>query len=800
MKKFLNSIYFYPFIAIVSIFIGVFGFYFYAVDEAKETITRQQLQDKKEGALFFKSISEELSMGKKKSSIQGEATRLASHRYTRYVLLLERDGRVLYANRHHYMGKNLKDTLDTKLTTHYMRELHGKRQAYIHPYGKEKVDITLASNYLYNYITDTIEPGYIIIQYDISPLITKQTKEIQQELFSIFIVIVPIVLLLFYFYYRYFFTKLYKVEQLTSLLAGKKQESTTLISIDSVIEHLLQTTSEFAIMSRVVQHSNDAILITDHNKKIIAVNPAFEALSGYKLNEIIGKRPEELIKSGLMNKKYYQRMWHEIESKGFFQGQITDRRKDGTSYIVWQKIWSIKDPNTKELTNYVAMSQDISELLEKQNEVEHLAYYDGLTNLLNRSYFLQITNKMIKTHTTEHLALLHIDLDNFKEVNEALGHQAGDMLLRELATYLQENLAQKDIIARLNGDEFAVMSTNIKGAEEAYELGCKIQEFSEKAHEINNKKLEIGISVGIALFPFDGEDATALLRAADTALHRSKQEGKNRCTLFEQKMQEEATQKVQLRHELKDAIVNNELTLYYQPKYSMKEEKIVGFEALIRWIHPAKGFIGPDMFIPIAEESGLIVDMTNWIFQEVNKTLLDFKAIYKENFSIAVNISAKHFKEESLIEKINSFIDVKLISEGYVELEVTESALMNDVALAKKQLQVLNNMGISIALDDFGTGHSSLAYLKNLPVSTLKVDKSFVDGLCTDEKDYAIVKSTIELARSLGMTTTIEGVEDQDQLDKLQYMNADYIQGYVYSRPLKKEDATELLKTTALTL
>ena len=718
--------------------------------------------------------------------------------YIQYVLLLGNDGRVLYASRHRYMGKNLKDIFSAKLAPHYMKELHEKRQAHIHPYSKDKIDITLTLNYLYNYRTDTIEPGHIIMQYCIAPIITKQTKELQQKLFSIFMGIVPIVLLLFYFYYRYFFTKLYKIEQLTNRLAGKKQESTTLISIDSVIEHLLQTTTEFAVMPKVVQHSNDAILITDHDKKIIAVNPAFEALSGYKLDEIIGKRPEELVKSGLMDKNYYQKMWHEIENKGIFQGEITDRRKDGTSYTVWQKIWSIKDPDTKEVTNYVAMSHDISELLEKQNEIEHLAYYDGLTDLFNRSYFLHITNKIIKRHATEQLAMLHIDIDNFKEVNEALGHKEGDMLLKKFAVYLQENLTDKDIVARLNGDEFAIIATNIKGAQEAYELGCKIQEFSKKAHKINSKKLQIGVSVGIALFPFDGKDATALLRAADTALHRSKQEGKNRCTLFEQKMQEEATKKIQLRHELKDAIVNNELTIYYQPKYSMKEERIVGFEALIRWIHPTKGFIGPDMFIPIAEESGLIVDMTNWIFQEVNKTLLDFKAIYKEKFSIAVNISAKHFKEESLIEKINSSIDVKLITEGYLELEVTESALMNDVALAKKQLQVLNNMGISIALDDFGTGHSSLAYLKSLPVSTLKVDKSFVDGLCTDEKDYAIVKSTIELARSLKMTTTIEGVEDQDQLDKLQSMDADYIQGYVYSRPLKKEDAIELLKTDAL--
>ena len=797
MKKFLNSIYFYPFVAVVSIFIGLFGFYFYAVNEAQEVIIKQQLQDKTEGALLFKNISEELSMGKKKSALQRETTRFALYKNTRYVLLLDRNGTVLYASRFHYMGKNLKDIFDAKLAAHYMQELHDNVQTHIHPYKKDKIHITLTSNYLYNYITDTIEPGYIIIQYDISPLITKQTRHIQQELFYIFIAIASLVLLLFYFYYRYFFTKLHEINHLTNSLAGKKQESTTLISIDTVIEHLLQTTTEFAIMSRVVQYSSDAIVITDKDKKIIVVNPAFEALTGYKLSEIIGKRPEGLVKSELMDKEYYQRMWHDIKNKGIFQGQITDRRKDGTSYTVWQKIWSLKDPNTGEITNYAAMSKNISELIEKEKQIENLAYYDGLTDLVNRSYFFHMVDKTIKRRSKEPFTLLYLNLDNLKEINETFGYAAGDTVITKFASFLKENLRDEDIISRLGGDEFAVMAANMLEPEVALELCHKIIEFSNITLPIHEKPIQIGVSVGAAFYPLDGSDHTSLLAAADIAMRRSKMNGKNRCTMFEEEMQKEAVEKINIRLELKNAITNNELVLYYQPKFSLNGKNIVGFEALIRWIHPTKGFMRPDLFIPIAEESGLIVDMTNWIFQEVNKTLLDFKAIYKENFSIAVNISAKHFKKESLIKEIKKYIDEELIVNGYLELEVTESALMKDVTIAQKQLQILNRMGISIALDDYGTGYSSLAYLKNLPVGTLKVDKSFVDGLCTNEKDYAIVKSTIELAKSLKMKTTVEGVEDQNQLDKLQSMHADYIQGYVFSRPLKKEDAVELLKASS---
>jgi len=798
MKKFLKSVYFYPFVAIMSIFIGLYGFYLYSIDEIRETVIEQQLQNVKEEAFLLKNITEELSMRKKQTLIQREVTRLATRKYTQFVLLLKDDGTLLYANRHHYVGKKLEKVLSKAQSAHYLQELHEETKVHIHPYRKDKIDVTLSINYLYDQPHNIIEPGYLIMQYNIAPLLLKQTKNTQQELLYVFTFIVTIILLLFYFYYKGFFAKLYKLEELTASLTGNEQEDASLLSIDGLIQHLLQTTSKFALMSRVVQHSSDAILITDHNKKIIAANPAFEVLTGYALSEVIGKKPEKLIKSGLMDKDYYKNMWYELEKNGLFEGKIVDRQKNGKSYTVWQKIWSLKDPKTNKVTNYVAMSQNISELIEKQKQIENLAYYDGLTNLANRSYFFQLIDKMIRKRSKEPFALLYLDLDNLKEINDTFGHTAGDIILTKFASFLKETLRDEDIISRLGGDEFAIMAANIIEPEAALELGNKIIEFSNTPLYIHKKPMHIGVSVGIAFYPFDGSNNTSLLAAADIAMNRSKMNGKNRCTLFEEEMQKEALEKINTRHELKNAITNNELTLCYQPKYSMKGKNIVGFEALIRWIHPTKGFIGPDTFIPIAEESGLIIDMTNWIFQEVNKTLLDFKRIYKENFSIAVNISAKHFNEESLIMEIKNSIDEKLITDGYLELEVTESALMGDVTLAQKQLQILNKMGVSIALDDYGTGHSSLSYLKNLPVSTLKVDKSFVDGLCTDKKDYAIVKSTIELARSLGMTTTIEGVEDQDQLDKLQNMHADYIQGYVYSRPLKKEDAIELLKASSL--
>jgi diguanylate cyclase (GGDEF)-like protein/PAS domain S-box-containing protein len=794
MKKFLNSIYFYPFIALISVVLGLFGLYFYNIHTAQKSIMQQQLQNAQESALLLKSMTEELSINKKKTLIQREVTRLATHKYARYVLLTDTKGRVLYASRHHYISKKIENIFGKRMAAHYINELHEDAAAHIHPYTQNKIDITLHLNYLYNNINDTVAPGYMILQYDISPLVISQTHRIQNRLFTLFALLALIIVLLSYLYYRYFFAKLYRVEQLSASLSGKEPKETPLLSIDNVIEHLLKTTTEFAVMSRVVQYSNDAILVTDADKKIITANPAFETLSGYKLNEIIGKKPEELIKSDLMDKTYYKNMWHEIEKNGLFEGQITDRRKDGTSYTVWQKISSLKDPNTKQVTNYVAMSQDISELLEKQKYIEHLAFHDGLTDLVNRSYFLHLMNKIIKTRKKKHFAILFADLDNFKEINDTFGHKAGDMVLLKFATYLQEKFREEDIIARLGGDEFAIMAMNIQEPETALDLGYKIIDFANNTLTIDHKKIDIGVSVGVAFYPFNGQNSTDLLTAADIAMYRSKQEGKNRCTLFEQQMQEEANKKVQLRHELKDAISNNELTLYYQPKYTVDGKTIVGFEGLIRWIHPKKGFIGPDMFIPIAEDSGLVVDMTNWIFQEINRVIPKFQAIYKQHFYIAINISAKHFNEERLINDITSNIYAELFKNGYIKLEVTESAVMDDVSLAQKQLETLNAMGIQISLDDYGTGHSSLSYLKHLPISTLKVDKSFVDGLCTDEKDYAIVKSTIELARSLGMKTVIEGVEHQEQLDKLQNMHADYIQGYIYSRPLKEEDVLELLK------
>lgn len=794
IKKFLNSIYFYPLLAIITILFGLLGFYLYSIFEIEKTVVQQQLQNAQEEAFLLKSVTEELSMDKKKNLIQKEVSRITTRKYTQFVLLLKPDGTVLYANKHLYVGKKLKDILSKEMSAHYSQEIREKTEVHIHSYTTNKIDITLKVNYLYNPRHNIIEPGYMILQYDITPLLLKQTQNTQQKLLYIFAFIVTIISLLSYFYYKHFFAKLYKLEQLTTVLTGKKQKETVLLSIDNIIEYLLQTTKEFAIMSRVVQYSNDAILITDNNRKIITVNPAFEKMSGYTLNEVLGKRPEDIVQSGLMDKNYYKKMWHGINEKGIFQGQLIDRRKDGTSYTIWQKISTLTNPNNGKVVNYVAISQDISKLLEKQKQIEYLAYYDGLTDLINRSYFLQLMDKLITKRNKEYFALLYLDLDNFKEINDIFGYKAGDIILNRLASFLKKTLREEDIVSRIGGDEFAIMAANIKEPENALELGYKIKEFSKEPLTIEHMQMQVGISLGISFYPQDGTDSSSLISTADIALRRSKQEGKNRCTLFEQDMQEDANRKVQLRHELKHAIVNNELALFYQPKYDIRGDNIVGFEALIRWIHHEKGFIWPDMFIPIAEESGLIIDITNWILQEVNTTCQAFKEVYEQKFSIAVNISAKHFNEESLIEEIKSCIDKKLITEGYLELEVTESALMNDVSLAKKQLQILNDMGISIALDDFGTGHSSLAYLKNLPVSTIKVDKSFVDGLCTDEKDYAIVKSTIELARSLGMKTTIEGVEGQEQLDKLQYMNADYIQGYIYSRPLKKEDVIKMLK------
>ncbi|MBU0719986.1 EAL domain-containing protein [bacterium] len=804
MKKFSNSLFFYPLVALFAMFSALFGLYVFSLDKARTTMIQQYMHNSKEDVSLLKSIIEELSFDKKDSLIQREVIRAATRKNVKHLLLLSKDGTVLYGNRFHFSGKSLEQILEPGMASHYKYEMEEKPDIHTHPYFDELIDATLPINYLYNPIDKSVDSGFLLMLYDISLPLKEKREELQTEFLQIYLGISFIIMILFYLYYRNFLTKLLYLEKISSQMHSSPKEKnphkSNIFSLDKIVKRLIQTTKDLTIMSRVIHNSNDAILITDSQKNVISVNPAFENLTGYKSSELIGKKPETLIKSHMMSANFYENMWKSIQNEGRWNGEILDRRKDGSSYTAWQNIFSLHDPQTGELTNYVAMSKDISELMQKQKEIEYLAYYDGLTNLLNRSYFLNMLNNLIAQNNRHkhHFAIFYADLDDFKEINDTLGHAAGDEVLKHFAKLLKYKLRIEDIVSRLGGDEFAIISPDTTTPENALEIANKIIEISKTPVFINGKNITINISIGIALYPDDGENEQALLAAADLAMYKSKENGKNQATLFQDDMQKEANKRVHLREDLKNAILNNEFLLQYQPKVDANTKKISGFEALIRWKHPQRGLIPPYEFIPIAEESGLIIPMTQWIFKEVNDVCGRFKKLYKGTFSIAVNISAKHFQDQSLIEQIRFNISEKWIQEGCIELEVTESAVMGDIEMAKEQLNALHKLGVKVSLDDYGTGHSSLAYLKHLPIDTIKIDKSFIDGVPHDRQDCAITYSVIQLADMLGLSTIAEGVENEKQALYLASLGVDYIQGYFYYKPLLESDAIELLSHQSL--
>lgn len=799
MKHFTNSLFFYPLFALLTIFLGFTFLYNYSLDEAKETIFDHAIQNTKEDSFLLKGIIEELSLNKENMLIQREISRSATRRNTQHVMLISKNAQILYADRFIYIEKTLEEIFGVAIALHYKGEMEDKIGMHVHLNNSNQIDSIQKLNYLYNPFTHEIEPGYIIMLNNLSQTLSAQEAELREEYIQIYIALSLIVLMLLYLYYRNFLTKLLRLERISSQMSPFSKQNVQNIlqnfSLDTIISRLTQSTKDLNIMSRVIKNSSDSIVITDENKNIIFANEAFEKMSGYSTDEVLGKEPGDLLRSKLMNQQFYDDMWDVLMKEGEFQGQLINRRKDGTSYTVWQTILMLKDQNNSSVTNYVAITKDISKLMEQQKEIENLAYYDGLTGLANRSYFQHLINKTITSYkrSKRNFALIYADLDDFKEINDTLGHNVGDKMLQHFAAILKKNLRSEDIICRLGGDEFAIITTDLDSPEDTLEIASKIIALSSEPLLVDGNEITTKVSIGISIFPNDGKDETSLLAAADLAMYRSKERGKSLATLFQEDMQKTANFRMQMRHDLKQAIINKEFVLYYQPKVKTLSQEVIGFEALIRWIHPTKGFMSPADFIPIAEESGLIVPITEWIFEEVNRVCIQMDALGKK-FSIAINISAKHFKEYTLLEQVSSSIELRWLQKGCIEFEVTESAVMDDIKLAQEQLHDLKKLGIKVSLDDYGTGHSSLSYLKHLPIDKIKIDKSFVDGVPGDKNDCAIVNSVIQLARMLGMTTIAEGVETQQQALYLENLGADYIQGYFYYKPLKKEEAIEVLK------
>ena len=537
------------------------------------------------------------------------------------------------------------------------------------------------------------------------------------------------------------------------------------------------------LYAKVFENSGEAILITDRNNRIVAANHALERDTGYRLSELLGKDPR-FLSAHRTPRETYQAMWAALQESGYWQGELWDLRKDGMIYPKWAAISAIHD-NKGDLANYIASFTDISERKAAEARIDHLAHHDALTNLLNR-YSLE--NRLAQSllaarRDGQLLAVIFVDLDRFKVINDTLGHHAGDLLLIQVADRLTACVRESDIVARLGGDEFVLVLTGLANDLDAALVAGKIVIALGEAYEIDGKTLHSTPSVGISLFPANGEDSDVLMKNADTAMYFAKEKGRNNFQFFSPAMTAAATERLELERDLRGALAAGEFELHYQPQVCAKSGTVHGVEALIRWRHPERGLIPPLKFIPIAEETGAIEAIGAWVLNEACRQKAAWRDAGLSLQHVAVNLSARQLRLPDLVRQVQDAIACFGLDPGELELEITESVAMEDPERAIGQLRALRDSGVELAIDDFGTGYSSLAYLKLLPIHTLKLDRAFVRDIETDENDAAISAATLALAHNLGLRVVAEGVETEAQRDFLSNHGCNLLQGYLFGKP-----------------
>ncbi|MXI47397.1 EAL domain-containing protein [Pseudomonas moraviensis] len=533
--------------------------------------------------------------------------------------------------------------------------------------------------------------------------------------------------------------------------------------------------------------TREGVLVTDHRGLIVHVNRAFIEITGYRRDEVIGQQPS-LFKSGHHPPGFYQAMFATLEAEGEWSGEIWNRRKTGEIYPQWQTIRVIHDDSGR-LSHYVAVFSDISAIKDSESELKHLAHHDPLTDLPNRLLFSDRAEQALASAQTHKrgCALLMLDLDHFKMINDSLGHNVGDRLLKAVATRLQALFGPGITLARLGGDEFAVLAESCPQPAQAAALAQRTLDALKEPVLVDGNQLFINASIGISLFPSDALSAEQLLRNADSALFKAKSSGRNGYALYTEELTAHAQQRVEIAFELRRAMEQEELRVYYQPVHDLQSGRLVGVEALVRWQHPQRGLVSPAEFIPIAERTGLIAEIDAWVMQQACRQMCQWQQSGVVLAFVAVNVSSRLFARRELYQQVAQVLHDTGLDPAYLELEVTESAVMDDPEVALEQMYRLRELGVRLAIDDFGTGYSSLLRLKRLPVQKLKIDQGFVAGLPWDEDDVAIVRVIIALARSMGMQVHAEGIEQAEQATFLLAQECDLGQGYWFGRPVSAD-------------
>ncbi|GLR15115.1 hypothetical protein GCM10007907_39050 [Chitinimonas prasina] len=554
------------------------------------------------------------------------------------------------------------------------------------------------------------------------------------------------------------------------------------------------------LAAKVFDNTAEAIMVIAPDNRITSVNRAFTDILGYHADEIVGQ-PSSVLRDPSVETRVYEEINANYTNGGAWQGEVPFRRKSGGVFTAWAQINVVRDV-TGRIGDVVLLIRDISDAKAAQERILHLARFDALTVLPNRAYFRELAEEAIaEAHRHGvHRALLFVDLDHFKTINDSLGHDVGDQLLKEVASRLNDALRAGDAVGRLGGDEFVILLRNLDSGEDASYVASRVLERLARPFVVDEHELVVTPSLGIALYPEDGEDYDTLVRNADAAMYHAKEHGRNTFRFYTADMNARAREILAVENQLRRALERDEFVLHYQPQVAMSSGAIVGVEALIRWRHPERGLIGPMQFIPIAEERGLIGDIGEWVLREACRQNRAWQDEGLPPIEVAVNLSAMQFYRRDLAEDITGILKETGLDARWLALEVTESVIVQDVESTIATLAALKAMGLKLAIDDFGTGYSSLSYLKRFKVDKLKVDRSFVMDIPGDADDSAITRAVVNLARNLGLQVIAEGVETPEQWSFLKQEGCDEVQGYLVSPPLPAIDLANRLARGAWTL
>ncbi|HWS14078.1 MAG TPA: EAL domain-containing protein [Rhodocyclaceae bacterium] len=553
------------------------------------------------------------------------------------------------------------------------------------------------------------------------------------------------------------------------------------------------TARSLPMSAELFESSSQAILITGPDGSIQLVNSAFSRITGYSEAEVAGRKPS-MLSSGRHDRAFYERMWTEIREKGHWQGEIWNRRRTGEVYPEWLTISALRN-SRGEVVRYVGMFSDISDRKAAEARIEYLAHYDPLTGLANRALLGDRFNLAIgqAKRSRRRVAVLILDLDRFKKVNDTLGHSAGDTVLQQTAQRLRGCLRQADFVARQGGDEFILLVNDIDMIHDAAHVAQKIIKTMARPIEVQGREIHITPSIGISIYPDDGTDVEVLLKNADIAMYQAKNAGRNNYQFFSQDMNESTFEHLAFESSLRRALDASEFILHYQPQVDLASGRMTGAEALIRWRHPDLGMVSPAQFIPVAEETGLIVPISNWVLRQACTQCVAWQAATGRPTQISVNVSSLQFRHRDFVELVTETLRRTGLDSGSLELELTESVVMHDADAVIAKLFALQEVGVRLAIDDFGTGYSSLSYLKRFPINRLKIDQSFVSDIGRNSDSEAIVEAIISMAHSLRLDTVAEGVETSEQLAFLRGRQCRHMQGYLFSRPLEPPALLKIL-------